>query len=359
MTARRRLLFVSHEMTLSGAPVQLAHLVRWLRGRGWNTVIVAPEPGPLAAELTGAEIIYEAQLLIDPYYGALRRLAPLFDAVVANTIATWEAVQACEKERIPAIWYIHETEVGRQLMELVHMIEPSLAIADTVVTPTRRTAAIYAPFRERHIEVIPYGIPAAEPLPHTTRIPPLRFLTLGTIEHRKGQDVLLDVIERLPSQLSTQVRFQLAGRELEQPFAEQIRARAEALPNVQLLGALPHNEALLRLTQADALLLPSRDETMPLALLEAMSLSKPIITTAVGGIGEWIHDNANGLLVPPADAAALAAAIGRLAADVELRGRLGMAGRQTFDDHFTLEAFGTRFENVITETIARASALHA
>jgi glycosyltransferase involved in cell wall biosynthesis len=355
MTAKHRLLFVSHEMTLSGAPIQLAHLVQWLRGRGWNTVVVAPEPGPLADELPGAEIIYEPQLLIDPHYGALRRLAPLFDAVVANTIATWEAVQACDKERVPVIWYLHETEVGHQLMQLIHMIEPSLALADTVVTPTRRTAGIYAPFRPQPIEVIPYGIPAVEPLPHMSR-PPLRFLTLGTIEQRKGQDVLLDAVERLPAQLNEQVRFQLAGRELEERFAEEIRARAASLPNVQLIGALTHREALLHLTQADALILPSRDETMPIALLEAMSVSKPIITTAVGGIDEWIHDHANGLLVEPENAAALATAIERLATDVELRGRLGMNGRQTFADHFTIEAFGTRFENIIIETTARASA---
>jgi glycosyltransferase involved in cell wall biosynthesis len=196
-------------------------------------------------------------------------------------------------------------------------------------------------------------------LPHTSRIPPLRLLTLGTIEHRKGQDVLLDAIERLPPGLTEQLRFQLAGRELEQPFGEQIRARAAALPSVQLLGALPHREALLRLTQADALLLPSRDETMPIALLEAMSLSKPIVATAVGGIDEWIHDGVNGLLVPPNDSTALAAAIERLVTDAELRGRLGMVGRQTFDEHFTLEAAGIRFESIIAETIARASVQRA
>ena len=90
-----RLLIVSHEMTLSGAPIEMAHLATWLKEHGWEPVVVAPEPGPLVGMLPGTEIIYESQLLIDPAYGALRRLVPQFDCVLANTIATWEAVQAC------------------------------------------------------------------------------------------------------------------------------------------------------------------------------------------------------------------------------------------------------------------------
>ena len=60
---------------------------------------------------------------------------------------------------MPVVWYIHETQVGVQLMQIIHMIEPSLAVADAIVTPTQTTARVYAPFRSGHIDVVPYGIP--------------------------------------------------------------------------------------------------------------------------------------------------------------------------------------------------------
>src|SRR2546421_1207335 len=111
-TERPRVLFVSHETTLSGAPIQLVHLAGWLNARGWKIAIVAPEEGPVLdpVRLTGVELIFEPQLLIDPAYSALRRLAREFDLVVANTIATWEAVQAARLERTPVVWYLHETK---------------------------------------------------------------------------------------------------------------------------------------------------------------------------------------------------------------------------------------------------------
>ncbi|MGI8819369.1 MAG: glycosyltransferase family 4 protein [Chthoniobacterales bacterium] len=349
MPEKRRLLFVSHEMTLSGAPIHLAHLAQWLRARGWEITVVAPEPGPLGALLDGIAMSYDPQLLIDPYYGALRKLAPQFDLVLANTVATWEAVQACHLEGVPVVWYLHETQVGLQLMQLVHMIAPSLPLADAVVTPTQRTAAIYAPHRHAHVEVIPYGIPPVAPLPHASHSP-LRFVTIGTYEHRKGQDILLDAIVRLPSDVRERVRFQIAGRELEPVFCRELRARSNDL-HVQLEGALSHVEALRLLSQADALVLPSRDETMPIVLLEAMSLGKAVIATEVGGIAEWIDDGHNGLLVPPENPTALAEAITRLANDPGFRGLIGIAGRNTFDEHFTIERCGARFESVLLEVL--------
>ncbi len=351
MSSQRRLLIVSHEMTLSGAPIQLAYLVQWLQHRGWKTVVVAPEPGPLAAKLEGIEIIYEPLLLIDPAYGALRRLAPQFDVVLANTIATWEAVQACRFEHVPVVWYIHETQVGAQLMQLIHMIEPSLGLADAVITPTFSTARVYAPFMRRQIDVIPYGIPAVNPgTPSSTG--KLRFVVVATYESRKGQDLLIEAVRQLSAGTSARTLFQFAGRALDEPFYAALRERSSDLDNVEFLGPLEHEQALEMMREADVVVCPSRDETMPIVLLEAMSLGKPTISFNVGGIHEWIRDGMNGLLVPAQNTAALAAAINELAQKPELRRTIGTAAHQTFEQCFTIERFGEQFAKVITRTIA-------
>jgi O-antigen biosynthesis protein len=352
MSDRRRLLIVSHEMTLSGAPIQLAHVVMWLRERGWAPVVVAPEPGPLAEKLAGVEIIYESQLLIDPAYGALRRLIPQCDCVLANTIVTWEAVQACQFERVPVVWYIHETQVGVQLMQIIHMIEPSLGVAEAIVTPTQTTARVYMPYRERPIDVIPYGIPpVAAGRSVRTDAERLRFTVIATYEARKGQDLLLDAVGKLPAETRARTVFQLVGRALEEKFTDELRARSAALGCVKLLGSLGHEEALQTIRDADVLVCPSRDETMPIVMLEAMSLGKPTVAFNVGGIHEWIEDGVNGFLVPAQDTSALAAAIARLAADAELREAIGAAGWATFEQHFTIEQCGEQFAQVITRTI--------
>ena len=350
MPDKRRLLIVSHEMTLSGAPIQLAHLVNWLKREGWQATVVAPEHGPLADMLLDVEIVYESQLLIDPAYGALRRLIPQFDCVLANTIATWEAVQACQFERVPVVWYIHETQVGVQLMQIIHMIEPSLGVADAIVTPTQTTARVYAPFRAKPIDVIAYGIPPLAANGNASAAT-VRFAVVATYEARKGQDLLVDAVEKLSAEMRARTAFQLVGRALEETFTERLRERSRALGDVELLGSLGHEEALDVMRAADVIVCPSRDETMPIVLLEAMSMGKATISFDVGGSHEWIEDGVNGLLVPAQDTSALATAIERLTIDAELRDALGAAGWATFEQHFTIDRCGEQFADVIARTI--------
>jgi glycosyltransferase involved in cell wall biosynthesis/GT2 family glycosyltransferase len=354
-SAKRRVLFVSHEMTLSGAPILLAHLVGWLKAYGWEPVVVAPEDGPAAKIFRdyGVELFFKADLLSDPNHAALRSMILPFDLVVANTIAAYRAVQAAQLEHAPVLWYLHETLVALQLMEKIPDLRPALAAADALVTPTEAAAAIYRPFTHRPIHVVPHGYPemkGAPPLPGR----PFTFVTIATYESRKGQDVLLEAIHDLHPDLRWRASFQMAGRTLEKPFRDALRERSESIPNVQLLGPQTHEEALDLLNGADVLICASRDETMPIVLLEAMSLGKAIICTEVGGVREWLHDDVNALLVPPENPREMAIAIARCLSDRDLVRRLGDAAKQTFAEHFQLDAFGERFVKIAEGTIATA-----
>ena len=91
---------------------------------------------------------------------------------------------------------------------------------------------------------------------------------------------------------------------------------------------------------------------MPIAILEAMSLGKAVVSTDVGGIREWIYDGMNGLMVPPENSNELAVALTRCVADPILLAQLGAAARRTFDHHFTLERFATRFAELM-ESVAK------
>src|SRR5436190_4414244 len=350
---RPHLLVVSHETTLSGAPIQLIHLAGWLRSRGWEIALVAPEDGPVLEPLrkSGVELIFEAQLLIDPAYAALRRLAARFDLVLANTVATWEAVQAAHLEQRPVVWYLHETQVGVELMKLIHMIEPSLGLADALIVPTKTTARIYQPLTRRPIQVVPYGIPdlgRTSPRPSDKRV---TFVTTATYESRKGQDILLEAITRLDPDVREKGNFVMAVRPLETEFHEQLRVRSREFSNVRLLGPLEHQQSIDLLRDADVVVCPSRDETMPIFLLEGMGLGRALIATDVGGVSEWLHDGENALVVPSQDSAALAVAIERCIKDRELIHRLADRARETFERHFTLDRFGEQFEATLLEAV--------
>jgi len=353
-----RALFFSHETTWSGAPIQLWHLVIWLKRVGWEVAVAVPKPdtaesGPISAVLERAEVrIYP---LIDlsrpPDFAELRALCAQFDVVVANTLVMWAAVHAATEQGVPVLWYIHESLVAQHLIALNPEIVPALAMADVLVMPTRRTAQLYAIFTDRPIEVVPYGIPAA-PIP--AELAPknpglIRFLLLGTYEPRKGQDLFLRAIKHLRTATTSRACFEMAGRVLDQSFHETLTHQSAPLPHVRLRGALRHDEALAASAASDVLVCASRDETMPIAILEAMSLGKAIVAANVGGIAEWLRDGVNALLVPAEDDRALGEALRRCVEEQGLVESLGANARRTFFQHFSIDRLGERFRTLLEQ----------
>jgi glycosyltransferase involved in cell wall biosynthesis len=87
-------------------------------------------------------------------------------------------------------------------------------------------------------------------------------------------------------------------------------------------------------------------------LLEAMAAGRPVVATPVGGTPELVVDGETGLLVPPRDPEALAAALRRVLEDRELAARLGEAGRRRVSERFTLEAMTRRMLELYDEVVA-------
>ncbi len=356
--SRARVLFFAHETTWSGAPIQLWHLVGWLKDQGWEVSVAVPKPGTAEAgrisdelERMGVEIFPMIDLSAPPNFTELGALCARFDVVIANTLVMWAAVRAANEQGIPVIWYIHESLVAHYLIAHFPEMKPALGLADVLIMPTERTAQLYATLTDRPIEVVPYGIPRARGAPEKTagNSAPIRFLLLGTYEPRKGQDLYLQAILQLSPGENSRAVFQMAGRILDRPFYEKIAHLAEQMPNVELRDGLDHDEALEASSAADVLVCSSRDETMPIAILEAMSLGKAIVTTNVGGVAEWLRDGMNALLVPVENSLALAQALRRCIDQPGLIGSLGEKARQTFSENFSIDRLGERFSRLIEQ----------
>ncbi len=154
--------------------------------------------------------------------------------------------------------------------------------------------------------------------------------TIGIVARPKDQDVVLQALGRV----RTPVRLVLAGVDPATPIGA--RARAVGAPHAVIcVPFTPDVAPLYRLLEV--VLLPSRIEGFSQALLEAMALGKPVIASDAGGNPELIRHEADGLLVPPLDPAAWAAAIDRVLGDPLLATRLGGAATRTARETFALE----------------------
>jgi glycosyltransferase involved in cell wall biosynthesis len=168
---------------------------------------------------------------------------------------------------------------------------------------------------------------------------------VGRLAPVKGQRELIEALRELGR---SDVHVVFFGRDVERggAFGAELERLAEGL-SVHFAGF--RADAAAALGEADALVLPSWIEGLPLVVLEAMAQAKPVVATAVGGTSEAVVDGETGLLVPPHDVSALAWALGRLLGDEPLRRRLGEAGRSRVEAHFSASAMTQRILEIYDE----------
>jgi glycogen(starch) synthase len=117
------------------------------------------------------------------------------------------------------------------------------------------------------------------------------------------------------------------------------------------LGFVPHDQLQRLYARAAVVACPSRREGFGVACLEAMAHGRPVVATSVGGLRDLVVNGETGVLVPSGDPAALRTALDRLLADRELRRRLGTAGRERAQRHFSWQAVTDATLDVYAEAV--------
>ncbi len=178
-------------------------------------------------------------------------------------------------------------------------------------------------------------------------------LYLGRLSTEKGVDTVIDAAARVRD-----LPVVIAGDGPERGALE-ARARSAGATHVRFVGHVDRPRVLALLRGARVLLAPSRgQEPFGMAVVEAAAVGVPAIASTAGALPEIVGDGKSGLLVPPSDPAALAAAMMR-ALDAGAMASMGSAARRRYEQRFTSEQYGARlvgfYEAVIADHRRRAS----
>ncbi len=276
----------------------------------------------------GIEILHSHEFAMNIYGGAAARLARL------PTLAT-----------IHGHAWIGERSRRIQAYRVLNRLGMRLA---TVSFEMRGYLARTFEVPETRVGVIHNGIPvparfptAAEAARRAAGLPddgPL-VLAIGNLYPVKDHATLLRAAAKLPG-----VRVAIAGRGEEEQTLRALATELGVLDRVHLLGVRDDVPRLLE--AADVFTQPSREEGLPMAILESMAAGRAVVASGVGGIGEAVVDGQTGLLVPPADPQALASALRRVIDDPALRARLGTAGHARARDAFSAAAMTENYRTL-------------
>jgi glycosyltransferase involved in cell wall biosynthesis len=167
--------------------------------------------------------------------------------------------------------------------------------------------------------------------------------TIGRLAEQKGQAWLIRALPEIRAAVPG-ARLVIAGDGPLRARLEAEAARAGVAGAVRFLGH--RGDVATVLAALDLFVLPSLWEGLPLALLEAMAMARPVVAARTVGIEETVSDGVEGLLVPSRDAVSLAAAAVRVLRDPDLGRSLGAAGRRRVLERHTLEAVAARVGDV-------------
>jgi glycosyltransferase involved in cell wall biosynthesis len=258
--------------------------------------------------------------------------------------------------RVPVVFHLHAGGAaalldGERGGIQARLLRHALRTADCVVSLTpgwddrvRRAVPVR---RSRVVGNVP-----SLPAPVTRREPDRTIVCLGHLYRRKGVHDLLDAFALLRHD-DPELVLVLAG---EGPEAAPLAARVAADPllrgAVELPGWIGPDAKAQLLSRAGCLVIPSHDEGLPLSLLEAMVSGVPVVATRVGGIPEAVRDGVDGLLVPPADVPALAAAIASILGDGKLRDALTASAAERARERYSAESLAREMAEVFHEVLA-------
>lgn len=351
----KNILFVTHDLSLSGAPILMYYLACHLKKNGYFVAVLSPYEGELADKYRKENIplMIDSTLYSQPFSETKKFMAN-FDLMVVNTILMWQSVFVAKENDIPVVWITHESLAGKTMADTNGRVAEALKVADDVIFACNATASLYERYKGNdNFRIIPYGTKPLEPGQNQVeKSEKFVILHIGSIEPRKGQDILIQSILNLPKRFVENIEVYIIGRNLDVEEYKKIKKMLRTVKNIHLLGQIPHEKVVEFFDKADLFVCSSRDEVFPLTLLEAMSVGKAIISTNVGGVSEMIRNNEEGVIVPKGDSLALADKIQYLHDNRDEIKRLGGNARKKFYENFTIEKFGDNVLDIVKKKLA-------
>lgn len=202
---------------------------------------------------------------------------------------------------------------------------------------------------ERQVVILPNPTELPAQIPNRTNVGKVRLGFFGRVGERKGTFDLLAAYAQLPQQFKDYSELIIAGDgEIEQ--GQKLVESLHLADHVTFLGWIDAQARDMLLATLDVFVLPSYNEGLPMAMLEAMGWELPVIVTPVGGIPELITNNQNGLLVTPGDIKQLSLAMQLLIENQALRLSLGDAARQTVAP-FDVKTYSDRLDDIYARVL--------
>lgn len=342
----KSILIVSHDSMLGGATIALQYAASILRKEGYHVTWLSENEGDIFHELEKCDVPY----VVDPAFknnDMWLNYATNFDLIICSTITLLPQVERLKKIGKQVIWWVHEASEYYQYINKNALSSENIEKLHCLCGGIIAQKNFEANFPFLKTDILLYGVPdyaknfaeinslvIDNPLENTL------FLSIGTIEKRKGQDILAEAIGLLKPEIRQKCLFVFVGKSIQADVYEKVAKVCEDYPdNVKWHEPVDRVTLMSMYKQSDVVLCTSREDPMPVFVTEAMMQSKALICSEYTGSAGVLTDGIDSLIYHNNDSEELAGKITQLILESSLGSELGKEARKTYEKMFSMEVF--------------------
>lgn len=379
---KTKILFISHSPFLNGAEICLYTLVKNINRNEFEPIVLFPFSGPMVDKIKKQNIKtyisplerwirfkFDKPLANSNIQARINGITDIIekesiDMVQTNTSVILEGALAARIRNIPHIWHVHEnlkrySELNPVFpLPIVYWIMSYLS--DKIVCVSNYGLKQFETFAEEtKLEKIYNGVEVPPPLSKTAIREKLNIgkdettaVTVGLLTESKGCFELLEAASIIKKSGNKMKFFWIGGASKKDisDFKTKVK-RLKLKDSVFYLGFIDNIGAILN--GFDLLICPSKNESLPLVILEAMAAKLPVISTDWEGVSESVKDGNTGFVVPLNDPIILSEKIIEVINDDKKKKIFGENGEQYFKENFTASKYSEKFENLYLDIMKK------
>ena len=351
---KKMVLLLSHELSLTGAPRALLNLAVTLRKLGVESVIWSLLPGDLDKEVVKQNFTYKVVTMLFSsssgntfFTDEVKDYVSMFDMVLLNTIVALPKIVYFSNINIKKVCWIHDGSYGFGCCPMTPKFAKYYKLYDQIFVVGDYARRIAMSYGEKGVQMknliygiddVAYSLTASDSVTSDgTNGEQVNMVLAGTVEERKGQDILLKALSQLSTDVLKGLHIKIVGKTISKTIADQLLADRTGC--IEMVGSVTHDRLMQIMASMDILLCSSIDDPMPIVCTEAMMLSKPVIVSSNTGTASFIVEEENGFVFHSGDAQALADAITRAVNSRNRLAQMGQKARLVFEQNFTNEIF--------------------
>ena len=351
---KAKVLVLSNGLIYDGGSLVVVYACYMLKQKGYEVVLAAPY----------IDARFEEELLFNKIKYAIMPALPYvtqvelnwicqFDIVLINTFLMLKSVISIAPI-LPVIWWLHDPSsvYEEQINECGQQLNNDL-LSKIKIYAVSNIARLnfFKHYPNAEISLLELGIPDNKCIKIESNQDIITFILIGSICELKAQDVIINAIEKLPSDLKKCIKLLLVGNQENTKYSNKILEKIKLVNEIQFLGLKNRAELQQIFSVVDVVVCTSHEETLSMAIVEGMLNGKICITSDKTGISQYIHSEVDGYIFQDGNVDELACIIADIFKNREDLSLMKQNARKLYEQIFSMEKLGLNFDRVIQETL--------